>query len=314
MRIILLLWAGIGCTLMLVYSIRPDAFSAITFIPAWAWLVLVIPIIPLLRRKYRWPALACGMAWLIFVGWHVEEVRSVLRGALSPVQRQKMANEIRLVSFNCGCGREDALTEVAAWAPDIVFIQESPSRKDVENLTFKLFGAEGTYIWDIDTSIMAKGKMQNLRPKTGTPFYSLVLLTSQSRGEVVLASVRLWSGNPDINLWNPECWRHQAKLRKLQLQQMSLLVKNLDTSKPLIVAGDFNVPQGDKIFSLLPNILYDSFSAQGRGIGNTVMNDMPLMRFDQIWISRDFKIIQSFAVKSSISDHRMVISDVQISR
>jgi endonuclease/exonuclease/phosphatase (EEP) superfamily protein YafD len=161
---------------------------------------------------------------------------------------------------------------------------------------------------------MAKGKMQDLRPKTGTPLYSLVLFTSQSMGEVMLASVRLWSGNPDIHLWNPECWKHQAELRKLQLQQMNLLVNNLDISKPLIVAGDFNVPQGDKIFSLLPNTLCDSFDAQGRDIGNTVMNDMPLMRFDQIWVSRDFKIIQSFTVKSSVSDHRMVISDVQISR
>jgi endonuclease/exonuclease/phosphatase (EEP) superfamily protein YafD len=104
------------------------------------------------------------------------------------------------------------------------------------------------------------------------------------------------------------------EIRKQQLKQINSFIHNLDASKPLIVAGDFNVPQGDKVFALLPDNLYDSFSVQGRGIGNTVMNDMPLMRFDQIWVSRDFKIIQSFAVKSSVSDHRMVISDVQISK
>jgi endonuclease/exonuclease/phosphatase (EEP) superfamily protein YafD len=314
MRVILLLWAGIAVTLTFVYSIRPDAFSAMTFVPTWAWLVLVLPIIPFLRRKYRWPALVCGIAWIIFVGAHVEELRSVLRGALFPVERQKQANVVRLVSFNCGCGREAALTEIANWAPDIVFLQEAPSRQDVESFTVKLFGSEGACVWDIDTSIMAKGKIKDLRSKTGTPFYSLALLTSQGVGEVVLASVRLWSGNPDINLWNPKCWENHMEIRKQQLKQINSFIHNLDASKPLIVAGDFNVPQGDKVFALLPDNLYDSFSVQGRGIGNTVMNDMPLMRFDQIWVSRDFKIIQSFAVKSSVSDHRMVISDVQISK
>ncbi len=314
MRILLLLWTGIAVALMLVYAIRPDSFSALTFIPTWAWLALVVPLVPFLRRKYRWPALACGAAWLIFAGWHVEEVRSVVRGALFPAQHQKPAGAIRVVSFNCVCGSADALAEVEAWAPDIVFLQESPSRKAVENFTFKLFGAEGACVWDIDTSIIVKGKLQDLRPKTGIPFYSLVLSVAPNMGEAMLASVRLLSGNPDMNIWSPGYWRRQAKSREFQLQQMSLFAKNLDSSRPMIVAGDFSVPQGDKVFCLLPKTLDDSFAMRGRGVGNTVINDAPLLRFDQIWVSRDFKTIQSFAVKSSISDHRMVISDVRRSR
>ena len=86
----------------------------------------------------------------------------------------------------------------------------------------------------------------------------------------------------------------------------------LDTTKPLIVAGDFNAPPRDKIFSILPETLYDSFRAQGRGIGNTIANDMPVLRIDQIWVSHEFTTIQSFVVKNSASDHRMVISDVKI--
>ena len=83
-------------------------------------------------------------------------------------------------------------------------------------------------------------------------------------------------------------------------------------SGPLIVAGDFNAPQGDKIFSLLPNTLYDTFRAQGRGIGNTIINDMPMLRIDQIWVSRDFETVQSFTVRSKVSDHRIVVSDVRM--
>jgi endonuclease/exonuclease/phosphatase family metal-dependent hydrolase len=95
---------------------------------------------------------------------------------------------------------------------------------------------------------------------------------------------------------------------------MEQLVAMLDTTKPIIVAGDFNAPPGDKIFNLLPDTLYDSFRAQGRGIGNTIANDMPLLRIDQIWVSHEFTTLQSFAVKNGVSDHRMVISDVRMKR
>ncbi|HNS32222.1 MAG TPA: hypothetical protein PKN36_04520 [bacterium] len=46
------------------------------------------------------------------------------------------------------------------------------------------------------------------------------------------------------------------------------------------------------------------------GVGNTILNDIPLLRIDQIWVSMNFRTLQSFAVKSSISDHKMVVSDI----
>jgi endonuclease/exonuclease/phosphatase family metal-dependent hydrolase len=47
-------------------------------------------------------------------------------------------------------------------------------------------------------------------------------------------------------------------------------------------------------------------------MGNTILNDIPVLRIDQIWVSRDFETVQSFAVRSNVSDHRIVVSDIRI--
>lgn len=91
---------------------------------------------------------------------------------------------------------------------------------------------------------------------------------------------------------------------------MSMIISTESLSESLIIAGDFNAPQGDRIFSHISGYLYDTFKEQGRGVGNTILNDIPVLRIDQIWVSRNFRTLQSFTVKSDISDHRMVVSDI----
>lgn len=312
-KVLLLLSAGVATILTVIYAIRPDIFAAVTVLPAWAWVLLVLPLIPFLRRKHIRQALACVFMWAIFAVLHVEEPRSVLRGVFSPAMSQKGGEGIiRLVTFNCGGGQRDALEEVKVLEPDIVFLQESPPRKDVDGLSRDLFGGEGASIWDYDTSIIGRGDLRNLRTECGTPFYSLALLTSPGFGKVRVVSLRLWTNNPRIDLWNPGCWKNQRELRERQLQQMMQIMVDQIDSGPLVIAGDFNAPQGDKVFSLLPDTLYDTFGAQGRGMGNTIINNIPLLRIDQIWVSRDFETVQSFAVRSNVSDHRIVVSDVRM--
>ncbi len=310
----LTLLIGTACFLTIIYWLRPNAFAIVTFFPAWGWLLLIVPMLPFLRRKYRFPAILCGLAWLCFALLHIEEPKTLLRGLLSPVKSTKSPDVLRLISVNCAAGNPLVLQEIKTWNPDIVFLQESPPKKEIENLARDLFGAHGVFVYDIDSSIVMKGKLQSLHHQKGISFFSLGVTTLPSVGEVILVSLRLWPSIAAIELWDPHYWRSQTRLRLAQLQQMEQLVAILDITKPIIVAGDFNAPPGDKVFNLLPDTLYDSFHAQGRGIGNTIANDMPLLRIDQIWVSREFTTLQSFAVKNSVSDHRMVISDVKIKK
>jgi endonuclease/exonuclease/phosphatase (EEP) superfamily protein YafD len=96
------------------------------------------------------------------------------------------------------------------------------------------------------------------------------------------------------------------------MNQMRGIVKSIQFNGPVIVGGDFNVPQGDGVFSLLRPGLRDTFRAEGRGLGNTIPQEFPLVRIDQIWVSGDFEILQSFCRRSKISDHRPVITDVRV--
>ena len=113
-KTLLLLYAGAATALTVIYTIRPDGFAAVTVLPAWTWLLLVLPLIPFVRRKYVWQLLVCVSIWIVFVVLHVEEPISVLRGLFSPAMALKEDGEdiIRLVTFNCGGGQRDALKEI----------------------------------------------------------------------------------------------------------------------------------------------------------------------------------------------------------
>ena len=79
---------------------------------------------------------------------------------------------------------------------------------------------------------------------------------------------------------------------------------------PVICGGDFNAMQGDPVAATMAPRLRDSFAEAGKGWGNTIVNDMPGLRIDQIWVSAQFKATTLFAHKTVDSDHRMVICDL----
>jgi endonuclease/exonuclease/phosphatase (EEP) superfamily protein YafD len=82
---------------------------------------------------------------------------------------------------------------------------------------------------------------------------------------------------------------------------------------PTIVAGDFNAQPGSYGLTAMPDRLRDSFYEAGSGWCHTAVNDYPLARIDQIWISPEIVAFQSKVQKTVNSDHRMVICDLAIS-
>ena len=80
----------------------------------------------------------------------------------------------------------------------------------------------------------------------------------------------------------------------------------------MIVGGDFNAPQGDAVFRLLRPKLHDAFAEGGRGWGNTILNDVPVLRIDQFWVSETFRSDSVVARGTRNSDHRMVICDLRL--
>jgi vancomycin resistance protein VanJ len=89
-------------------------------------------------------------------------------------------------------------------------------------------------------------------------------------------------------------------------------VENIPADVPIILGGDFNLPAGDKLFRILPPRIRDTFRTAGHGWGDTLANDIPFVRIDQIWCDGHFRPISTRAQKTVNSDHRMVICDLLI--
>ena len=311
MKILLLIETAIAIILTVAYWLRPDSLAALTIFPSWMWLLLAVPVLPCLRRRHLRHSAIFLSAWFLFLVLHVGEVRSIARGLIHPVSEQKPPGALRLITLNCAGGQCAALDELKTLQPDIIFLQESPKKSDVEAFVHEMFGTEGDYLYNHGTSILARWKLTDIRHGDQRLIYSHATANLPNMGPIDLVSLRLPTGNVRTDLWNPSCWVIHRQHRRDQLNQIQQIVKELPKLNVMIVAGDFNTPQGDKTFSRLPASLYDTFAAAGKGIGNTILNDIPVLRIDEIWVSQNFVTLQSFSHKSKSSDHRMVISDVR---
>jgi endonuclease/exonuclease/phosphatase (EEP) superfamily protein YafD len=115
-----------------------------------------------------------------------------------------------------------------------------------------------------------------------------------------------------IDLWSPNCWEAYRANRELQTTQLNAIAQQLSTvpeERAIVIGGDFNAPQGDAIYRVLRPRLQDSFARAGRGWGNTIINDFPALRIDQIWASDELQPQSVTAHKTENSDHRAVVAD-----
>ena len=301
------------------YLVRHDAFATITVFPIWVWLApgLALALLGIRRRGNR-QVVAAIAAWLIFVLALAEEPWSLLRLVTSPGSGKLVevgqGESIRVVSLNCNIGSPQAVEEVVRYDPDIVLLQESPGRGAMEALGKKLFGVDAGILYGVDASLIVRGRVipADLGPDPRSYFVQArVILRSGTEVEVI--STRLIPAVFRLDLWSPDCWREQRENRQKRRKQLRTIIHHLDSvpaSVPLIVGGDFNAPQGDAVFHLLQARLHDAFRDGGRGWGDTVTNDLPFLRIDQVWASEAIRAVNVVARGTRHSDHRIVICDL----
>ncbi len=287
------------CSLVIwTYASRPNWATALTLFPTWAWLIFSVFSFLLIRKRLGQIGLG---AWVLFAVLHIEEPGSFFRGFL-PV---KAEHSLRVATVNC-TGSFQAITDALAESPDIVLIQESPSPS--EWASFMEHHPGYALSLGIDASILVKGSIQ---PHHLGRFYTISRVTI--RGTTFgVGSLRLATSEPRIDLWNLSCWHSQTVMRKKQLGQILEVQNILPDSLPLILGGDFNVPQGDKVFRALEDRLSDSFRGSERGWCNTIIADLPLLRIDQIWMTNDLKSVNAYTKKSPYTDHRIYVADFRL--
>lgn len=298
---------------------EPDACAAVTAWPPWAWAVpgLLLTLLGCRSRSRRF-VFAVLCAWAVYGLVLSEEPKSMLLGPVrnhftSPVPRSQV---LRIASLNCAVGNAAAANEVIPHHPDVVLLQESPSRRHVEVLGQVLFGKRACVAWGADCSVIAEGDIIPDPSAHDMPVCANAVRVRLKRGvEALLMSVRLSPPVFGTDFSSSAYWRAQTAQRRTHRRELRAIATWLDAHSddlPVVAGGDFNAPGWDGALKELPSRLRDTFLEAGIGCGNTVLNDLPVLRFDQIWASRGFRVLSVRAYETRNSDHRLVVCDLAL--
>jgi len=292
---------------------QPDAWAVFLMWPRWLWLVPGLLLAALSwHRLAKHFAVTAGILWLGYAGVFVEELH------WHPQPATPAGVPVRVVSLNCDLGNKMAAAEVITLNPDIAFFQESPTGRDVAAVAQRLYGPEAGFAVTGNTALIARGHVTPVavaRPWNGHFTEARVSLTNGS--QVAVICLRLWPYNLRADVWTPDCWRDQADVRRRQRELLDWLIERtngIPRDLPLIVGGDFNLAGNDALLRRLKPRLHDTFLSAGTGLGNTLINEFPFVRIDQIWTSYDIHPTRVFVRRTVNSDHRMVVADLIIRR
>jgi vancomycin resistance protein VanJ len=320
---LLFLSAFLAAIITVVFAVRPVSFSAVTVLPLWSWTLggLVLSALarvfrPAGRKLFKLALPVVAALWLGMFFMLADEPRGLLRALTAEgiSSDGPATGELRVVSLNCGGGSLVAAQEVAAWKPDLVLLQEIPEAKGVVELARAIFGEQGAAVVEANTAILCRSPAEGER-QTGNNrrIIAVAHIPFGGQSDVLVGSIHLTVPPIDVSLWKPATWRVHRSAREEQREQLLSAARDLIEAaqdKPVILAGDFNAPQGDWLFKPLKPHLREAFREAGVGWGNTIENGLPVLRIDQVWLSRHLRATCVAAIQTKHSDHRMVVADL----
>jgi len=301
----------------LVFWVQPEACAAVLVLPRWLWIFpgFAFALLGWTRQRRRL-VLAAVVLWLLYAIFFIQEWRGFFRFRAESVQAAEKSKMVRVVSLNCAGGNEKAAAEVADYHPDIVLFEETPLRPIIRRIAPQILGPDAENLSGSDVSIITNGKLTPapMENAESAPF-SHARVRLPSGFEVEVFAVRLHPYGIRADVWSPNCWREQRENRQLQREQFKWLAREVGkvpADVPIILGGDFNLPAGDKLFRILDGRIHDTFTVAGHGWGDTLDNDFPFIRIDQIWCDDHFRPVSTVVRKTVNSDHRMVVCDLKI--
>lgn len=313
---------------VVLFQFRWDKLAMATVFPVWLYAIVALGMLVIARFlvKTRWiPAIA--VAWLVTLPFLADEATGLKNLALGyrPVKNTEATdlspNALRIVTINAKNSGFESTSEIAAWNPDIIFIQESPSYSKLQKLGQQLFGKDAVLQTHRYCTILARGKSLQTVPLPHTsrrlePRGLVSQLTLLDGRVINLVNVHLDSATVKLSVWSPETWRAHANNRRRRRESLefimahqSLLPDVEQSYVPTIVAGDFNAPAGDASTRMLQDDYVDGYTVCGVGWGNTFPTGLPIHRIDQIWLDRRLDPLGLSIEKVSSTDHRMVVCD-----
>ncbi len=293
------------------YIVRWPAVVLVTVFPVWVWAAPGIALIALSYSKLaRKRAVVIALLWATLIGGIAEEPKALITCWRHWSEERVDDSGFRIVSVNCAGGDPLVAEEALDYSPDILLLQETPGTNDLAPLLARV--PEYTLVWGYDGAILAKGEVTPLPvPRSARSFMTLAQVTLRDTAMVVM-STRFVLPYCEPDLWRVGAWRSAREVHAVRVEQMDAVVARLaqEQDAPIRLGGDFNTPVGDSLYRKLRPKFHDAFREAGVGFGNTIINDIPLSRIDQIWLTDHFAATATVARKTEHSDHRMVITDL----
>ncbi|MEO0415487.1 MAG: hypothetical protein AAF226_11105, partial [Verrucomicrobiota bacterium] len=140
-----------------------DSLVFITMIPMWAWTAVGMVTTLLAWLIFRSKSLIVLFAIGLVVGLTFsEEPRSLARELFAPLKKKHSpanADSLRIVVINCGKNATQAVQDAAFLEPDLVFLQNSPPRREIEELAVQIFSDDqvGVLVGE-SAAIIGKGE------------------------------------------------------------------------------------------------------------------------------------------------------------
>lgn len=105
--------------------------------------------------------------------------------------------------------------------------------------------------------------------------------------------------------------RRAMVVRKEQAEIIKEMLSN--DPYPYIITGDFNdVPNSYAYATVKGDDLQDIFLKKGFGVGRTFSGISPTLRIDYIFATKDFSIKQFNRIARNLSDHYMLVADLEL--
>lgn len=281
---------------------QPPSLTALLVWPAWVWFWPGL-IIALFCKTWRIPLAA---AWITFGFVFVEEFVSVPLAALP-----SKTKSIRIISLNCSGGTLQAAEDAARLKPDLLLLQESPGKEELDKFAKRVFGPDGVAIVGPDASIVGKGIAQ-VQTEPHVSNFVVARWNFRTGEPLNIVSLRLQPPTLRFDLYDPAAWKEFSDAQANRVKEMADIKAELQRLNitPDVIAGDFNAPPNLTSGSVLVKGLNDAFKSSGVGFGATCVSPMPcIVRIDQIWTSRNFKSVRTWRSYTENSDHMMLVAD-----
>lgn len=299
--------------------------TVLLFGPRWVLLLPLALLVPAVLARDRPLLLPLSLAALVTLG-PVMDVRTGWRGLF--VQPDP-ARDVTVATLNAGGGE---LTRslgalMTDWGADIALLQEcgGPLREDVR----RLGRIDGEFEGDVRAASLCVVSR-----------YPIVDVTEMEREELRLAggsglvatfSIELDDGTVDVTTIHLETPREgfellrsgrlargverigeKSALREIELRRARRWVDR--SSRPRIVAGDFNTPPESRAYRDAWADWTNTFSQVGVGFGGTRLNGWIRPRIDHVLVDERWTVVDARLGENVGSDHLPVVATIRLER